>query len=241
MGSETMKYRDVITYPLNENHLMVTGCDSCGSIGNKVSDTISVDASVVGYVTARVALLEVLTLGAHVVGVTVPISNEPEPTGRQVLEGVKRCMEDFEVEAPVLTSMEKNMETSMTAVGVVVNGIAKSLKQGGACCGDQIFVIGRPSVGEDVIKYGDELLNAESVKSLLKYNGVKELLPVGSKGIGYELRQMMLAHGCEYEIVEEHGLDLDKSCGPSSAAIVIVSGDKSIALNIPVRHIGMVL
>jgi len=220
---------------------MVTGCDSCGSIGNKASDTISVDASIVGYVTARVALLEVLTLGAHIVGVTVPISNEPEPTGKQILEGVKKCMADFEVEAPVLTSMEKNMETNMTAVGVVVNGITKSLKQGGACCGDQILVVGRPSVGEEVIKYGDELLNAESVKSLLKDDCVKELLPVGSKGIRYELRQMMLAHGREYEILQDHEIDLDKSCGPSSAAIVIVSGGKSIALNISVQCIGMVL
>jgi len=128
MDLVTMNYRDVITHKIDQNNTLLTACDSCGGIGQKQGDVLNVDPYIVGFITARVAILEVLTLGGRVVGVTVPIANEPEPTGMRILEGVKACLKKFEITAPTLMSMEKNMISTMTAAGVVVNGLTDTLR-----------------------------------------------------------------------------------------------------------------
>lgn len=234
-------YRDVIVHPISDKLNFVTGCDSCGAIGMKANDVLQVPEEIVGMITTRVAVLEVMTLGAEVVGVTVPISCEPEPTGNLLLQGVHNCLESFKLDVPVLTSMEKNMTTDMTAVGVVVNGIVQKVRMGGFKSGDEVFVVGRPSVGSEVLEFAQLLLNAEAVGMLLKNNQVKEILPVGSQGILGELSKMFMHHHTAYRVFDDVALDLEKSCGPSSVAIVVVEAGASIELDIPSYKIGCVI
>ena len=234
-------YRDVIVHPISDDLSFITGCDSCGAIGLKSSDVLQVPENIVGIVTTRVAVLEVMTLGAKVIGVTVPIANEPEPTGNLILQGVHTCLKEFELDIPVLTSMEKNMKTEMTAVGVVVNGLVEDVKMHAFESGDIIYVVGRPSVGEEVLTYAKQLLNVKSVKSLLASNDVKEILPVGSQGILGELNKMFEYHGRAYELIKDGALDVSKSCGPSSVAIVIAKADCTLELDIPVHKLGVIV
>lgn len=244
MVSKTMKYRDVITHNIENGHILVTGCDSCGGIGQKSQDVLNADPFIVGFITARVALLEVLTLGANIVGVTVPISCEPTPTGERILDGVKACLGNFRIECPVLMSMEKNMETHMTAAGVVATGVTQALRLGKINSNDQIFVVGRPSVGQEVLDYENELFNVSSLKTLMDNSGVKELLPVGSTGVLRELECMMQEKNKIYELLSPekiNSLDLNKSCGPSSAVIVIAQNDVKLDLDVPVVKIGKIL
>lgn len=233
-----MTYRDVITHHLPSGDILVTSCDSCGGIGMKEHDVLQVEPEIVGAVTARVALLEVITLGAQIIGVTVPISNEPESTGNRVLDGVKTCMEHFGIEAPILTSMEKNMPTTMTAVGIVVSGITSELKSADIEDGDEVYVVGRPSVGQEVIDYHDEILSSDSVMKILSNFGVKEVLPVGSMGIKDELSALLMHHNAEFMYIHDVQVDVNKSCGPSTAAIVVVSRGTEIKSELPVVKIG---
>ena len=241
MGLKTMKYRDVICNQLTPDLILVTGCDSCGGIGLKENDVLSVSSELVGRITARVAVLEVLSLGAKIVGVTVPISNEPSPTGEGLLSGVKTCLDDFGIDVPILTSMEKNMQSSMTAMGVVVNGVAHSIKVGDFAPEDEIHIFGRPSVGGEVLEHAGDLLNAKTIMDLLVMDQVKEILPVGSQGIEKELKGMFESHGKAYGLMEGLDIDLEKSCGPASAAIVIAKKGSKFDVNIPQILIGTVL
>lgn len=236
-----MTYRDVILTQLQNDQILVTGCDSCGGIGLKRDDTLEAPPEVVGAITARVALLEVLSLGASVVSVAVPIANEPDATGRRLLKGVKSCLDEFGLRVPVLTSMEKNMPTSMTALGVVVNGLAKTIKRSPFHRGDAVYVIGRPSVGPEVIDHSDKLLKASTIKRLLEMNFVREILPVGSKGVMGELNDMFVSRDESYQLIEGVELDMEKSCGPSSVAIVVVEKDLLLDFDIPTVLIGHVV
>lgn len=241
MDLRMMKHRDAIIMPLSSSQVLITGCDSCGAVGLKENDVLEVPPEIVGRITARVAIMEVLTLGANIVGVIVPISNEPDMTGEKLLNGVKRCLDDFGIDTPILTSMEKNMETSMTAMGVVVNGMASHVKLGAFESGDEIYVVGRPSVGQEVLEHADELLDARTVMSLIGMDAVKEILPVGSKGVLNELNGMFESREMSFRMDHDVELDIHKSCGPASAAIIVIRNNTDFDVKIPKARIGAVL
>ncbi len=233
-------YRDCVLIEHVPGTIWVTACDSCGSIGEKSADAFQVPSEVVGFITARVAILEVLAMGAQVISAAVPIANESDPTADKLLRGVRNCFESFGLDIPMIISTEKNMPTQMTAMGIAVNGVAPHVRAGGYETGDKIYVIGRPSVGQEVITFEKELVDADSVYRMLSLDAVREVLPVGSRGILAELEDMMAAWSAEYRIQEGHGIDLEKSCGPASVAIVIAQKDLSLELDIPVVCIGSV-
>ncbi len=235
-----LDYRDCVLIEHVPGTIWVTACDSCGSIGEKAQDTLRVPSKMVGFITARVAVLEVLAMGAQVISAAVPIANEPTPTSRKLIEGVRECFKSFGLDIPMIISTEKNMRTSMTAMGIAVNGVADGVRAGGYAVGDKIYVMGRPSVGQEVIDFEEELVDARSIYKALAYEGVRELLPVGSKGIREELGEMMDAWSAGYTLLENHDLDLDKSCGPATAAIIIASETLEMSLDIPLVCIGEV-
>lgn len=235
-----LDYRDCVLIEHIPGTIWVTACDSCGSIGEKEHDMLHVPSKMVGFITARVAVLEVLAMGAQVISAAVPIANEPTPTSKNLIEGVRDCFETFGLDIPMIISTEKNMQTTMTAMGIAVNGVAEGVRAGHYEVGDKIYVMGRPSVGQEVIRYEKELVDARSIYKALAYAGVRELLPVGSKGIQEELVEMMAAWSAEYDLLGTHGLDLEKSCGPATAAIVVAGCDLKMMLDIPLVCIGEV-
>ena len=85
--------RDVSIIELNPDSVMVVGCDSAGGIGPKLLDSIQVSGYTLGRFTARVALMEVLGVGATPVCLTNTFGVEPDPTGFEILEGIKSEVE----------------------------------------------------------------------------------------------------------------------------------------------------
>ena len=126
-------------------------------------------------------------------------------------------------------------------MGVVVNGIAGRMKLEKFESGDEIYVFGRPSVGHEILEYADELLDAGTVMKLIDAERVKEILPVGSKGILKELNSMFESHGMDYNMIPDSVLDIHKSCGPASVAIVVAKKKTNFDVNIPKTLIGTVL
>lgn len=224
--------------------MIVIACDSCGSIGNKPNDALKVPVELVGRVTLRVPLFEVLSLGANPISVSIVISNEPDDTGNRILDGVKaELIEILGYVPPMVISTEKNMPTSMTGLGVTVIGTFKGVEP--QLCENpfnhQGFLVGIPSVGEEVILNKDKILSKNQLDKIIDMKEVLEVIPCGSSGVVGELLSVLefmkfkgnSSENFEVEISKAKGI-IDriseeqmylKSCGPSTAAIVIACED----------------
>lgn len=230
----------------NGSQVILISCDSCGGIGEKENDILKAPLEIVGGVTVRVPLLEILTLGAKPISVSVTISNEPEATGERILNGIKdELMNSLGYIPPLVVSTEKNMPTSMTALGITVVGVIDDID---IRISENPFyyygyVIGRPSVGSEVLEFKDEIFGKNQLNRLLKMEEVLEIIPCGSSGIYGEL-DAMLSHLKDRIKSESTGQPEDlkirllldelsknqiytKSCGPSTAALVIADRDIS--------------
>ena len=88
-----MKYaskrcRDLSIIAIGEEKVLVIACDCAGGIGPKAGDAIKVSAEIIGRFTARVALMEVLAIGAEPISLVNTLSVEYNPTGKGIIEGM---------------------------------------------------------------------------------------------------------------------------------------------------------
>lgn len=161
---------------------LVTAVDSCGGIGEKAGDALYCPLELVGFHTARVALLEVLAAGASPAVASVSACNAPLEAGK-MLEGIKRAFAGFS-SLDWVVSTEKNMPTCMTALGVSVTGVCspEMLRVGKSRSGDLLCLAGLPLVGREVLEAGDDMIMPGHMAALLGDSRVGSLLPVGSGG-----------------------------------------------------------
>ena len=236
------RHRDVAFLGIGCGRLVVVACDSCGAIGLKENDIVKVPCHLTGKYTARVCIMEVLSTGADIAGLTVSICNEPDPTGNEIIKGIRDELGEIGVEIPVTVSTEKNMETSMTALGVTAIGTIceEDVLMHRVKSGDYVYAIGIPSVGEEVLANEKSIANASLVLRLLKLENVREIIPVGSSGIKGELAGLSRAEGLEIEYIKNLHIDIEKSAGPCTAVIVISDGTISDEIGCPVNLIGKI-
>lgn len=219
---ELLARRDPEYFHVDENRLMVIACDSCGGIGLKESDILRAPNEIVASLTARVATLELLSLGVDIKSVSLTIINEPYPTADEIIVGVKSELKKYDVK--YIISTEKNMKTSMTGLGITVMGlIDKEDLRLSTEDKYMISIAGIPSVGEDVLENKDLIFNQEMIEELLKNDDVLEVIPCGSSGIIGELSKL---DGFDIDKYKKSEL-LSKSCGPASAALVLSKVDIS--------------
>lgn len=215
--------RDVEVVSINQAQYLVASCDSCGAIGMKDLDALKITWPITGRLTTRVALLEVLSTGAVPKMMTVAISNEPQPTGDGILEGVKDELASAGLTMlPMAISTEKNMPTRQTGLGISVVGVAEKtqLRIGIAQSGDNVYCLGLPKVGTEIISPDDpDVVQVKDILILLDISGIHDIVPVGSRGIRTEARQLASSVSCRLIIDPACGLDLDKSAGPSTCLI----------------------
>ncbi len=146
--------RDLRLFKLDRKRILVVSCDSAGGIGPKPFDNVKVSGSVVGKFTARVALMEALSVGALPFCITVALSVEPKPTGAQILNGIRSELRHASLTLPItLQSSEKNFEVKQTGLGITILSIAspRSLRMKTCERGDAVMAIGTPQVGEEVV------------------------------------------------------------------------------------------
>lgn len=214
--------RDVEVVSINPEQLLVVSCDSCGAIGLKELDEYKISWSITGRLTARVALLEVLATGALPLMMTVAISNEPNPTGEGILEGVKEEFVSAGLTIPMVISTEKNMITQQTGLGISVIGVTEKnqLRIGTSRSGDDVYCIGFPKVGPEVSNPDDpEIAQVNHIRALQGIQSVHDIIPVGSRGVFPEAQLLASASNRRLIVDSSCKLNLHKSAGPSTCAL----------------------
>lgn len=219
------KVRDLTLIDISYDKVIVIACDSCGAVGMKTGDVIKVSPYYTGTFTARVALMEVISAGAEVVTISNAVCCEMEPTGEEIIKGVKEELIKAGIQEAVLTgSTEENFTTISTGLGITVVGIVDKSKikinSVDKICA--LVSIGSPKVGNEINVYGDEaIVSYDDIYKLLDNPHILEIVPVGSKGIFYEAEEIAKNNKYELEICEVD-VDLKKSCGPSTVVIAAV-------------------
>lgn len=204
---------------------LVTACDTLGAIGLKPGDVVSTSNEICGAYTLRVCLNELVAVDAKPLLVLSLVCNEWEPTGRQVLSGIKtELVEDGYPDITVSGSSEQNMPTSMTGIGIVVMGTADVLRWRRTVPGDHLILVGLPWVGVEVLEHTGDLMRPPVIRSLVGQDGVGDIIPCGSRGIRHEIEVLEREAGVRIVVHEPVPVDLDKSAGPATCALVTMHG-----------------
>jgi hypothetical protein len=213
---------------------LVVACDSNASIGAKPADVLAQDPGETGYSAAKVPLMEVLAAGARPVLLVNNLCCEMEPSGRGLLEGIRRLLADAGLDLVVTGSDETNMPTVQTGIGVTVLGVAAvdDLRCGRAQPGDVVWCVGEPRDGRRLpfVDGAAGLTGPREVRAALATPGVHEVLPVGSRGVRYEAVQLADAAGLVYRPAGRTSVELDVSAGPSTCFLVAAEGSARAAL-----------
>lgn len=239
--------RDLSIINLNNDYSLVVACDSAGAVGNKELDDLKVSNYILGRFTARVALLEVVAAGAIPILISDTLGVEMEPSGREIIQGIKDELKLLGLAEKVhLTgSTEENFKPRQTGIGITVVGLGKTsgLKVGQARGGHELLCFGYPKVGAEVQLDDPEIVSVATALELLAYEGVQEMVPVGSKGILYEARLLADSAGCRLALEPQCPLPLEKTAGPATCLLVAVEPRLTSVLqrdfSLPVTKIGV--
>lgn len=219
------QFRDVTLLHMENEETLVISCDSIGGIGEKKEDRVQAPPEVVGYYGARVALMEVIALRAKPLALINTLSVEMENYGERILAGIEKAVRELprDVVMPVTGSSEENFPMVQTALGVTVIGTLEKKadlppKTDG---GESLFLVGLPKVGEGVLADEGEVLSMEDLYHLINHRGVKDILPIGSKGIAHEL-EVLGEEGGKVDRETHREIDFFQSGGPSTSALVLM-------------------
>lgn len=218
----TNKYRDLSILPVSHEKWLVIACDSSAGIGEKAEDAVRIDPAVTAAFCLRVPLMELICYGASPIAVIDLIGNEKEPTGDQMLKGIKAELTRAELSTISLNgSTEENMPTKTSSVGITVIAEITAGKENFVMQeASSLLQLGEPYVGEMVVKNQHTIFSYPLVKSLRQEVGVLDMLPVGSKGIRYEAQLMTENSDYQAEFLTEE--DLDCSAGPATVILLAV-------------------
>ncbi|CAM3266231.1 AIR synthase related protein [Vagococcus fessus] len=222
------QFRDLTVIPFNEKENLVIACDSSASIGMKSHDFIKAPPSIMAAYCLRVPLLELFSVGAEILSVVDLIGNEYENTGKEMLEGIKSELMKADLSSvPINGSTEENMPTVMSTIGITVIGkVSKdNFRFGKLKEADYIGYFGVPYVGTEVVANHETIFSYPELKQLLNEEGIREILPVGSKGILNESITLANSSNLSFklrdkEIDTEH---LEKSAGPATVLVIGIS------------------
>jgi selenophosphate synthetase-related protein len=223
---------DVSILKVPTGHAIVAGSTSSGAVGPKIMDKVKVDGHVLGKFLARVALMDVTATGAFPLLLSVTLGVEKEPTGNQIVEGIKREARSIGLDPNqvIMENTEDNFETVQTGVGLTVVGFANEdeLRLGKTSPDDIIIAIGKPKVGDEVIlaESKGEIAELKNVIQLSQKKYVHDIAAVGTFGIADEARMMAFGVGRQLKLFEVKGLDLNKSAGPATVILATVDKDK---------------
>lgn len=239
----TYNHRDVDFIKLNEEQYLAIACDSCGAIGLKDNDIVKVPYNITGKYTARVCLMEIMSVGAKPLSLTVNICNEPSPTGDEILKGIHDELSETGFDIPLTISTEKNMETSMTALGITAIGIINKndIWANVISSGDFIYSIGLPNVGNEVLKNQGSISDSKILKKVLEEESIREVIPVGSSGIKGELNGLCRHHSVEVKLINDLEIDIYKSAGPCTVIIAISKTELGDVFGVPINLIGKIV
>ncbi len=242
---------DVVVLKIPSGQAIVVGSTSSGSVGPKSMDEVKVQGRVLGKFLARVALMDVVAMGAFPILLSVTLGVEKEPTGTQILNGIRNeaLILGLDPNQVILENTEENFSTVQTGVGLTVIGFAteEEVRLGKTLPGDLLVAIGRPTVGNEVTsaEVKGEIADLKSVSLLVQKKFIHDIVPVGTFGIEYEARMMAHSVGRQLKLAEDTKVDLEKSAGPATVILVTLDPFKleelSSILQKPIAVVGEIL
>jgi hypothetical protein len=217
--------RDVLFLPLSETEELVIAADCSGGIGLKEADIVKVPYETVSYYGARVALMEVMSVGADPIAVVLQ-NFVHDKAWNHLVEGIHRALKELHLSIPITGSSESNFLLLQSAASVTVIGKVnkKDKRIGITPQGAKFAVLGEPLVGDDVMRRQDRVLPLEMFHKLLKLPGIYELVPIGSKGILHELELLLKINGFESKKVF-CPLPMHVSSGPATSILISYQQD----------------
>lgn len=241
--------RDISLIRLGDENYLVIACDSAGGIGPKKGDSLRVPGQVVGRFTTRVALMEVMAVGAKPVNVINTLAVEYEPTGKEIITGIRAEVNKAGLDPDIVIngSTEENIPTFQTGIGVTVIGLveASGLRLARSSPLDMVVAVGLPMVGEEVLAKEELIADLSTLQGLLQLDFIHEILPVGSKGISYEAGILAKMSGLKLDFNPELKIDPEKSAGPGTVLLTSLPADKieevSRFISKPVNVVGRLI
>jgi hypothetical protein len=204
--------RDLIIQSISKNKTMVIATDCSGACGEMDNDIVNVPVEVATYYTARVAFMEVMSIGAMPIAYT--FSNFMEDKFDAVQRGIKKFLDELGINnLKNIGSTETNFKMVQSAIGITVIGMIDKYE-------DQSYedlsyaCIGYPLVGNEVLNNPENILSMQGFLDLLNDEKVMSILPVGSKGVKWEMKYVF---GVD---VQSSKIDVEKSAGPSTCVVI---------------------
>jgi hypothetical protein len=238
--------RDISIFEINKNLVLVVGCDSAGGIGPKPLDKVKVSGYTLGRFTARVALMEVLSVGAKPFCLTNTLGVEPDPTGLEIVRGIQSEVTKLGLPLDLIGSMEKTVEVQQTGIGVTVVGLTpkNKLRIGMSLPNDSIVAVGFPNVKEEVMPAEErgETADLQDLLTLINCNFIHDVIPVGSLGIKHEVKVLCQDANLAAKLDNKCTFNIESSAGPATVVLVTVGKDHihklSDLVDTPVTVIG---
>jgi hypothetical protein len=231
LRTRSFTFRDLAVLNILGRGTLVAACDAVGGLGAKPDDVEWMDPECVGYFSARVVLVELLSMRATPIMAMCSFCVELNPTAVRLLAGVKQQLREEGLEnVLMINSTETNFSTKHTAMGIVMLGRCKRWSQPRVELGDVLYRVGTPRVG---LKVGDpDILPIAVVRQAVRTRGVHEVIPLGSRGARAEIDELT-RRGVEVavdSVVEQS--ELDRSAGPANAFLMLVRPDSQGACDL---------
>lgn len=225
-----MKYRDLDFIPWDEKSCLVISCDSAGGIGDKKGDVIFAEPRVLGYHTASVALMEMLSIGVFPFFLSNTLSVEMDPTGLEIIKGIKDALSilDLDSKVEITGSTEENINVTSSGMGLTLMGRVsrKDFRFPKTKDQDVAAVIGSPACGQGVTD-GDEssFFSLKALKKIMGKDYIHEIIPAGSRGIDHEITQLIERSKLIFRQWDTVNFDIYASAGPATSALVTLNRD----------------
>ncbi|WP_088067207.1 hypothetical protein [Gottfriedia luciferensis] len=233
-----LNYRDLTLMQIDSTRYFTIVCDSCGGIGMSEHDLVKVDEEIVGYLTAKVCLVETLAFRSKPTVLINTLCVEMEGRGKKIISGIEKAIKEYneaqffseKLEISITGSTEENIPTKQTGLGITLMGeIHNPFYKKEVTPDDFVILVGFPKVGQEVLEdlneHKNEIINFNSLKHLTNCDEVSDILPIGSKGVAYELTQLMETHNKEIKFINQSSIQLHKSAGPATCALAIIKKD----------------
>lgn len=208
--------RDLIVIPVADNKTMVIATDCSGACGEMPNDVVNVSVEVATYYTARVAFMEVMSVGATPVAYT--FSNFMKDKFDAVQRGITKLLDELGIDnLENIASTETNFQMVQSAVGISVIGMIDKYEE---CIYDGLSYacVGYPLVGDDVVNNPHKILSMKDFMELVHDEKVEAVLPIGSKGIKWEIKSIFDTDA------KGSNVDINKSAGPSTCVVIAYKG-----------------
>jgi hypothetical protein len=183
--------------------------------------------------------MELLAVGATPVCIAAPLAVEPTPTGKRIVRGIKSEMKyaGINSKTPVVESTEKNFMVRQTSAGVTAIGLAhvESIKVGRCVPGDEVFAVGLPCVGREVLagERRQVIADTRDVRKFVESSFIHEVIPVGSRGISHETSVIARDSNLHFRLDKDAQINLTKSAGPATVIIFTCSRSHHFVTLIP--------